>query len=189
MEAACVKPCFVGIDVSKDTLDIYLLPQQKHWRVENRFYGNLCKRLALYNPQLIVLEPTGGYEMPLYKALIEAGFQVSRENPLQIHHYRKSQGKWGKTDRSDAQTIAAYAQAHKETIETRPVEIEQEELRRLIARRSDLVKMQTMEKNRSQAPECDTILKDSCQRTLRFLEKEIGVLDEAIKAKVLTRKE
>lgn len=185
MEDSKVKPCFVGIDVSKDTLDICLLPQKKRFQVENKNFNNLCKRLKLYSPELIVMEPTGGYEMALYNALREAGFRVSREHALKLYHHRKSRGRWGKTDRADAESIAHYAQSYTHEIDSERVpEASQEELRQLVGRRTDLVKMQTMERNRSQMPNLTPELKASCDNMLNFLEREIASLDKAIREKV-----
>ena len=57
-----VKGCYVGIDVSKDTLDIYVRPSGERWTQRSEDIEGLCRRLKPVNPALIVLEPTGGYE-------------------------------------------------------------------------------------------------------------------------------
>src|SRR5689334_10809708 len=101
MEALNAMPCFVGIDVSKQTLDICLLPQKERFQVENGHFKKLCQRLKKANPVLIVLEASGGYEDGVYRALSKAGFKVSRENPINIFHHRQSRGKRAKTDRID----------------------------------------------------------------------------------------
>lgn len=80
MEAAEVKS-FVGIDVSKDTLDVCILPQKECFQVENTgdFQG-LPQRLKKLSPALIVLEASGGYEDEVYRILSAAGLRVSRQS-------------------------------------------------------------------------------------------------------------
>lgn len=185
MKALNAMPCFVGIDVSKQTLDICILPQKERFQVENGHFQKLCQRLKKVNPVLIVLEASGGYEDGVYRALSKTGFKVSRENPVNIFHHRQSRGKKAKTDRIDAETIAHYAQCHAETIQAdKPQALEQEQLRQLLDRRADLVKMQTAEKNRLKAPMTETAIKSSIRRTLAFLEKEIDKVEKSIQQAV-----
>jgi transposase len=175
------KPCFVGIDVSKKTLDICILPQQECFQVENKSFKSLCKRLKAFSPTLIVMETTGGYEQALYEALNKAGFRVSRENAVNLYHHRRSRGKRAKTDGIDAETIAHYAQCHSDSIRDKePLDKTQDRLRQLLHRRADLVKSQTAEKNRLQAPVVDSVIVGSVKRTLTFLEKEIAKVGESI---------
>lgn len=169
-----VKPCFVGIDVSKASLDICVLPQEEQWQTENGDFETLCQRLRTYNPELIVMEPTGGYEAELLSALIESGFRVSREHAQKIHYHGKSRGKRAKTDGIDAYTIAHYAQCYSLEISGQGFPDEkQAQLQQLVSRREDLLRIQTGEKNRLQSPNTDLKVKASCERSIEFLSQEI----------------
>ena len=111
------KPCFAGIDVSKDKLDICILPEKWFLQVENAGdFQELIDTLKAHSPKLVLMEPTGGYEKRVLAALFEAGIPVNREHALRIHHHAKSRGKRSKTDTVDAETIAHYAQCYVETV-------------------------------------------------------------------------
>ncbi len=110
MPSEKTSPYFVGIDVSKDTLDVFIRPLQTSWKVDNKAFGPLVKKLKKLEPELIVLEATGGYEIGVLEALSQAGLRVYREHPLKVYHHAKGRGKLAKTDRLDASTLAHYAE-------------------------------------------------------------------------------
>ena len=99
---------YVGIDISKDSLDMAIHASSQQWQFPNDTAGitRLCRMLKELSPALIVFEATGGYEMPLYLSLDEAGLQVAPVNPRQVRDFAKSTGKLAKTDILDARTIA-----------------------------------------------------------------------------------
>jgi transposase len=185
MEAAKAKS-FVGIDVSKDTLDVCILPQKECFQIENTGdFQDLRQRLKKLSPALIVLEASGGYEDAVYRMLSAAGLRVSRESAVNLYHHRRSGGKRAKTDKIDAEAIAHYAQCYHETIRAQEPRTEaQERLRQLINRRADLVKMQTAEKNRFSAPATIPEVKTSCEWLIEMLQSEIQQLEWAIQAEV-----
>jgi transposase len=190
MKAGEVKPCFVGIDVSKDTLDICILPQKERFQVENKNFEELCQKFKRVSPSLIVMETTGGYEDGIYRALSAAGLRVSREPAINLYHHRKSGGKHAKTDKIDAEAIAHYAQCYSETIRVQePPSESQERLRQLINRRADLVQMQTMEKNRFSAPATIPEVNNSCKLLLEMFESEIRQIELAIQAEIDSQEE
>lgn len=183
--------CTVGIDVSKDTLDICLFqPAAKkpvvQWKVKNNGqFNSLFKKLAEYNPQFIVLEPSGGYELFIWQHLIEAGFPVRRESALKLYYHGRSKGQLGKTDKMDARMIADYAYQYADKL--RPdtlLERDRETLKLLIQRRDGLLKQWTQDNNRLLHPFTGKMLTDSLQRHLAFLKAEIQSLDETIEAHV-----
>jgi transposase len=189
MQAQNNKPCFVGIDVGKKTLDICVLPQKVSWQVENNGdFLELLKTLQDFSPRLVVLEPTGGYEKAVLNELLKAGVPVSRQHALRIHHHAKSRGKRAKTDPIDAETIAHYAQSHVETIEPlKALDDVEEELRQFVARREDLVKIRTSEKNRLQSPGVCDAIKSSCQKLVDTLNTEIETLEAEIQERLSVR--
>jgi transposase len=173
--------CFVGIDVSKDTLDIHARPSLESWKVENRDFEALITRLQALNPELIVLEATGGYETNLVLALTEAGLPVHREHPLKVHHHAKGRGKLAKTDRLDASTLAHYAECFASEITLRPLPPDnQRKLQQFIARRKQLVELRTAEINREQHPAIFPEIESSCTQLIEALNKQIKELESMI---------
>ncbi len=136
---------FVGIDVSSKNLDVATRPTNKQLRVSNDAQGHLAiVEMLRGQAVLVVLEPTGGYERPLVVALVEAKLPVAVVNARQIRDFAKSRGKLAKTDKIDAQMLAAFAEANR----PEPREIPDEETRgleALVSRRRQLVDMRATE--------------------------------------------
>ena len=86
---------FIGIDVSKTHLDVHSLPSSEAWQTDNTSAGvmALVDKLLLCNPLLVVMEATGGLEMPLACALMEASLPVAVVNPRQARDFAKAMGK------------------------------------------------------------------------------------------------
>ena len=140
---------YVGVDVSSNTLDIATHPRQQVRSFRNTEAGineavTYLRKLA---PVLVVMEATGGLEMPLAAALSAAGIPVAVLNPRQVRDYAKSMGKLAKTDTIDAQVMADFAATvHPEP---RPLSDSQtQKLKDILTRRSQLNEMITAEKNR-----------------------------------------
>jgi transposase len=140
---------FVGIDLSKACLDVAVRPQNKRWSVANDEPGidSLVASMKAMHPTLIVLEATGGLEMPLVAALAAAELPVVVVNPRQVRDFAKATGTLAKTDTLDAGMLAWFGEAVRP--EVRPLKDSQaQELAALITRRRQLVVMLTAEKNR-----------------------------------------
>ena len=140
---------FVGIDVSKDRLDVALRPSGDRWAVANQESGvaALVTHLALLFPTLIVLEATGGLEAPLTGALAAAGLPVVVVNPRQVRDFAKATGKLAKTDTLDAAVLAQFGEAVRPALRPLP-DAATQALSALLARRRQLIEMLTAEKNR-----------------------------------------
>jgi transposase len=167
---------FVGIDVSKDQLDI-AFSDGRSLRLGNDNAGHvrLCKQLADDSPRLIVMEATGGLERSLAVALAAQGLALRIVNPRLVRHYAKATGLLVKTDKIDAEVLVRFGQAMK--LEPRePVGEELRILQALIARRQQLVEMLGMERNRLGS--AHKAVRVQVQRTIRFLEKELGKAEE-----------
>jgi transposase len=140
--------CFVGIDVSKKTLDGCLRPGPT-FHYDNTPAG-IAKVVAVLGKQavtLIVVEATGGLEVPLVRALQRAGLRVAVINPRQARDFAKATGQLAKTDTIDAAALAHFAEALQP--EPRQLSDEQtQQLDALVTRRSQLIDMRTMEQNR-----------------------------------------
>ena len=103
---------FVGIDVSKDRLDVHVRPLGVGFSVGNEAagYAGLIARLRPLRVKRIVLEATGGYERALWLALSEAGLVAAVVNPRQVREFARAAGRLAKTDRLDAEVIAHFAE-------------------------------------------------------------------------------
>lgn len=180
--------CYIGIDVSKATLDVASLPNGESWTVTNDDLGlaELTPRLIALAPVLIVLEATGGFEMLAAITLAKAGLPVAVVNPRQVRDFAKALGRLAKTDALDAGILAEFAQRVRP--EPRPLPDEAAQLLdSLLTRRRQLVDMLTAEKNRlgfARGP-----VKRDINRHIRWLEKRLkdvdGDLQDAIDASPL----
>ena len=175
---------YVGIDVSKDDLHICVLPTQESFQVENNTKGfkQLSKKLsALNGSSLTVLESSGGYEQEVAYYLVAKEFEVSIVNPRKIKHFAIAIGRLAKTDSVDAQTIAFFAE--KLTPDTRVVcNKNQQTLMGLQLRRTQLVEMIGMEKNRLDKLPPD--LKKSIKRIIKVLENELKTIEASLEESI-----
>lgn len=140
---------FIGIDVSKQFLDIAQWPSERTWRVIQEEFAvrALVEELRVLNPARIVLEATGGLETPVTAALATAGLPVAVVNPRQARDFARATGHLAKTDVIDARLLARLGQSLAPPV--RPLKDEEtRELEALLTRRRQIVEMLTMEKNR-----------------------------------------
>ena len=169
-------PLFVGIDVSKDCLDVAVRPTGEAWQVshDSRGINDLVERLGELAPQLVVLEATGGMEMALAGELAASKLAIAVVNPRHVRDFARAAGKLAKTDALDAQVLAHFAEAMRPASRPLPDDASQE-LRALMARRRQLVEMITAEKNRlrTAAPR----IRPKVQEHIRWLEESLVDLD------------
>ncbi len=140
---------FVGIDVSKAQLDVFVRPMEEHFSVENNEEGiaGLAVRLRSLAPRLIVLEATGGYQAPAVAVFAVEKLPVAVINPRQARDFAKAVGRLAKTDTIDAGILAHFGEAIRP--EPKPLEDElAQTLGALVARRRQIVDMLTAEGNR-----------------------------------------
>jgi transposase len=141
----------VGVDTGKFQLDIYIRPLDIYFSVPNDEKGikEAVKKIKAYSPARIVIEATGRLEMPFIIACANANLPFVIANPVHIKRFAGAIGQRAKTDKLDAQLIAHYSEAIKPILSTLKPDIMQA-MSDLVARRSQLLTMQTMEKNRLQ---------------------------------------
>jgi transposase len=137
----------VGIDVSKDWLDVALGGESLRVPNETEGVASLIERLRKLEVALVVMEATGGYETQAASALAGAGLRLAVVNPRQVRDFAKATGRLAKSDRIDAHVIAAFGQAIEPQIVRLPDE-QARELQALVLRRSQLVGMRVQESNR-----------------------------------------
>lgn len=180
-------PVFVGIDVSKAYLDSATRPGTKTAaRDPNDPAGiaALVARLVPLAPTLVVVEATGGLELPLVAALQVAKIPVAAINPRQARDFAKASGRLAKTDRIDAEVLAHLAQAIRP--EARPLpSAEVQALDALLSRRQQLQGMRLMESNRLGSCS-DPTVRAGLERHIAWLESEAAEADrllaESVKA-------
>lgn len=167
----------VGIDVSKDRLDVAVRPSGEVFAVERNATGldELVVRLREFGPQIVALEATGGYETIAAAALASAGLPVVIVNPAQVRAFAKALGQRAKTDPIDAAVIAHFAEATKPEVRPLPDEATQL-LADLLARRRQLVAMIVAERQREKRMTLRH-LKTGMLRLIKTLEKELSSLD------------
>ena len=165
---------FVGIDISKDHLDVHVRPTGDSFRVRYDDAGlvTLVEHLRPLAPVVLVLEATGGYEVTVAATLASAALPVAVVNPRQVRDFARATGQLAKTDTLDARVLALFAEAVRPA--ARPVpDAQAAALGELIARRRQLVDMLGAEHNRRR------LLRD--RRLQRHLEAHIAWLEEALR--------
>jgi transposase len=169
---------FVGIDVSKDYLDLAVRPSGDHFREKHSQRGidRLVGRMQEIKPKLIVLEATGGLQAPLAASLAGADLPVVVVNPRHVRSFAKASGQLAKTDRIDAKVLALFGESLKPEVRRLKSE-EEKELSELMSRRRQLVEMLTMEKNRLQGT-ISRKVKRLIAVNIDFLKRQLAELDK-----------
>jgi len=172
---------YVGIDVSKDRLDLAVLEEKRIEQYANTARGikELVEELKELGPALIVVEVTGGYERAVVNALFEADLPVARVSGYRARQYARAKGLLAKTDPLDAMNLADYGKH----VQPRLFEAKSEQgqcLAGKLARRRQLGEMVQAEKNRLRLVYGD--IGSSIERVIEFLQGEMKQLDEEIRA-------
>jgi transposase len=176
---------FVGIDVAKSHFDLYDSATNRHLRFENNRTGIrkcVCQLLSS-NLELIVLENSGGYETELAIALEEASLPAAVVNPRRVRDFARSIGQLAKTDKIDASLLARYA-ASVRPPQQRAVDHSNRQMKALVARRRQLVKMRTAEINRKEHIH-DKAIARSINAVIRTIERELTKVEQQLSGLVL----
>lgn len=171
---------FVGIDVSKNWLDVAVHEQAAEaFRTSNEETGiaSLVKRLKKMKPTLIVLEATGGFEMLVVAELTSAGLPVVVVNAKRVRDFARATGRLAKTDKLDAKVLAHFAAAVRPALRSLRSE-EEEQLTALLTRRKQVLEMITIEKNRLVTVRAK--MRSDIQAHLQWLSKSLKELDQEI---------
>src|SRR5512144_3102747 len=168
----------VGIDVSKAMLDVKAIPVNQDWCFVNDAagIGELVQVLTMLAPALLILEATGGLEIPVASALSLAGLPVVIINPRQARDFAKAVGQLAKTDRLDADLLARFGQTLRPAV--RPLKAEAaQHLSALLTRHQQVVAMLTAEKNRLSST-LDPDVRADLQTHIQWLEQRLNALDK-----------
>jgi len=183
---------YVGIDVAKDWLDVAQRPGGEAWRVpsDERGVAALVERLKSVRPTLVVLEATGGLQIPAVAALAAAGLRTVVVNPRQVRQFAGATGRLAKTDAIDAQVLAQFGEAVRPEVRPLPGAATQE-LSALVARRRQLIEMLTAEKNRLRL--AAEKVRPNIEAHIRWLEGELldleGGLGDVIRSSPVWREQ
>ena len=175
-----------GIDVASDKLDLAVYGRDEVHTFANSAEGieELLAHLERATTTLIVMEATGGYEIPLLTALWEAQLPVVQINPRQVRDFAKARGELAKTDQIDARLIARFGHDLRPKVRVLPTTT-QRRLAALATRRRQLVALRTIEQNRRhQAHEQE--VQDSIADILAVLNQQIANIEEQLAELVAT---
>jgi transposase len=174
---------FVGIDVAKAHLDVAIRPAGHHERYRNDAAGSaqIRDRLQVQPPVLVVLEATGGLEVPLAAALAAVGLAVAVVNPRQVRDFAKAVGQLAKTAALDAQLLARFAEVVRP--EPRPLpDVDAHNLSALLARRQQVIAMLVAEQQR--LPTTPTTLRPRVEAHSAWLRQERDALDRELRRQI-----
>ena len=170
---------YVGIDVSKDRLDVAVLGAERVCQVDNTEEGivSVVEEMQEIGPELIVVEATGGYQRAVVEALFWAGLAVAVVNPTRVRQFARACGLLAKTDQLDARVLAMFGQR----VQPRQFEGKskaEQQLSALLVRRRQLEEMLKAEQNRLRTIVLS--LKSSVERMITCLKEEKKILDAQI---------
>ena len=173
-------PTFVGIDVSKDKLDVAVRPVQEQFSASNDDTGiaELRKRLKRHRGALVVIEATGGLEHVVAAALSTSGFCVAIVNPRQVREFGRAIGQLAKTDKIDADLLALFGE--KVSPDPRPLpDKDLRALQALVARRRQIQEMLTAERNRLGAAR-EPAVRQGLKKHIEWLRKQVKDVDRQL---------
>ena len=172
---------YVGIDVAKAQVDVAVRPTGDKWEVSHDEAGirQLVSRLKTLEPVMVLLEASGGMELPLVAALAAEAVPVVVVNPRQVRDFARATGKLAKTDSLDAAVLAHFADVVRPPV--RPLrDAETQALNSLAARRHQVMTMLVSEKNRLSSA-ITVAVRPRIEAHIAWLERELDDLDEVLR--------
>ena len=173
---------WVGIDVSKATLDVGVYPSGAHWQVAHRptAWDALAEQLIGLAPERIVLEASGGYEAVVVASLVAHDLPVVVVNPRQVRDFARATGQFAKTDRIDAHILARFGEAIRPNLRALP-DATTRGVRAVVSRRRQLQEMLTAEQNRLVSAAVQDVaepLRDQLSEHIDWLRRQLADLDD-----------
>lgn len=174
---------FVGIDVSKQFLDVASQHRSEVVRLRNTRGGfkELLRLLKPHKVELVVLEATGGLEMPVVAFLADANVPVAVVNPRQVRDFAKALGKLAKTDSIDAVVLARFGEAVRPKVQVQR-DAKAQQLHGLLGRRRQIVEMITMETNRMRTAHRDVV--PDIRIHVTWLQKRLSKIEQELLATI-----
>lgn len=176
--------CWVGIDISQDWIDVVILIQErvterKQWDRTAEQLDELANHLQPLAPQGVVLEPTGGLEVPVIAAVVAAGLPVMRINPKRVRDFARAHGLLAKTDALDAYALALFG-ARMQPPERPLPDAEHQRLMAWVGRQRQLTDIRAGERTRMRRT-ADPQLRASLERHIVFLGEELEQLQQQLR--------
>lgn len=173
----------VGIDVAKNTLDVFAESTSQAWQLKNqpRYFAALISQLQTLAPARIVVEASGGYETHLVVALAAAGLPVCLINPKRARDFAKGIGQLAKTDQLDARVLAFFGRVVAPPLYALETE-EQQQLAALTQRRRQLLEMLLSEQNRLET--ASPLIAQSLEQHIEWLQQQIARTDDDLEQKL-----
>jgi len=178
---------FIGVDVGKDTLAVYDSKSGQSHVVNNnpKAVRSFFKSQKPSADTLVICEASGGYEVCLLSCTSDMGIAAHRASASKVKSFIASYGTLAKTDAGDARAIALYGEERNHLMDLWDErDVDHHELKVLVLRREDLVKMRTAEKNRLQAPgragNATRVVSRSCKAVIALLDRQIKAIEKAI---------
>ena len=172
---------YVGIDVAKAQVDVAIRPTNDRWEIPRDEAGirKLVSQMKTLEPVMVLLEASGGLELPLVAALAAEAVPVVVVNPRQVRDFARATGKLAKTDALDAAVLAHFAEAVRPPV--RPLrDAETQVLNSMAARRHQVMTMLVSEKNRLSAA-TTVAVRPRIEAHFAWLERELDDLDEGLR--------
>ena len=175
---------YVGVDIAKSSFDVIHneTGEFRHFQNNQADIAACLAWLGTLQPSLVLMEATGGYEVPLLRELLSNSIPAGTINPKRIRDFAKAKGRLAKTDKIDAAIIAEYAATFQPLPQKELAELSVK-LKGLAARRRQLMDMRTQEKNRKEHA-LDRGIAKSIEVIIETLDKEIAKIDKQIKAHI-----
>jgi len=171
---------FIGIDISKEQLDVHVLPKAVHFTCDNNASGIefLISRLQEESPAVIIMEASGGHEITLAAELGAAGLPLAIVNPRQVRDFARGIGKLAKTDAIDAFVLARFGETNRPEPQAIPTD-EQKQIKELVTRRRQLVALRASE-NHCYHSARSTRVQQSIRTILAAIGRELEDIDRDI---------
>jgi transposase len=177
--ASACHPFWVGVDVGKESLSVYIAASDKALTIPNKTSA-IKDFLRQYPAATLALEPTGGYETKIITLAIEAGCTVYRVNARRVRAFMESLGIYAKTDAIDAKALADFAVANVARLQPFVLPApELKKLRQLARRREELISMRVQETNRLKAPD-NACLQAGIKAVVTCLDSQIEATEQQI---------
>lgn len=170
------QPIYVGIDIAKDKLDVWVPGKHGEFTNDDDGHDKLVRFLRRFTIEVIVMEATGGLETEVAIALAEAKYPLAIVNPRQARDYAKAVGRLAKTDKIDAEVLALFGEAKKLQAQELPSDA-QRRLRALVARRRQILVMLNAEQNRLGAARESAVV-TSVEAVIKALKEQLKQIDD-----------
>lgn len=179
---------FIGIDVSKDKIDIFISYNNQFLQLKNnkKTISSWLKTITPQSDLLVVIDLTGGYEDVCVNACCDAGFNVHRAEGRKVKSFIKATGQLAKTDKIDACCLTQYGEALQNSLAL--YFPKQNRIKPLVLRLDDLKELLKQELNRAAAPKLDKLLLKVIQRHISYIKKEIVLLENQVEKIILADK-